>query len=640
MYANPLLAMQMTGGSTGVPSSWDGLRRAGAQARAMLLAAGAARFGVPQAECRTEQSRVVHIPSGRTLTYGGLAAAAAQLPVPKTVTLKAKSDYRLIGQPLGRLDTRAKVEASAVFGVDVKLNGLLTATVLHPPVFGAMVGRVEDEKARGMAGVVDVLTIPSGVAVVADSFWHASRAAAALAIEWTTSPNRSVDDAAIRARLAARKDEDGSAVREEGAVKDVLATADKVLAATYETPYQAHCTPEPMNCTARVTAQRCEVWVPTQAQTIAQSVAAAVTGLDTARIEVHTTFLGGGFGRRLEPDIVAEAVELSKRLRAPVKVIWSRAEDLQHDRYHPATVIAMKAGLSRDGTVRAWSHHLVSPSHMAGLMPYHRIARVPAALPGWLRSALSGVASYFVDAGVFGEQATEGARNLPYAISNVRVSYTREEPGIPTGNWRSVAHHYNCFAAESFIDEVAGAAEKDPLAFRLGLLKDRPRLANVLSRAAEMAGWGAALPARTGRGVAIHDYKGTQIAHVAEVHVDAKGVLTVRKVWCAVDCGIVINPRIVAAQVESAIAFGLTAALKVGIRIEGGRVAQSNFHDYPILRMNEMPDVAVTVVDSAERPTGIGETSVPPIAPAVANAVFAAIGKRVRKLPIKPEDLV
>jgi isoquinoline 1-oxidoreductase beta subunit len=436
VYANPLLAMQMTGGSTGVPSSWDPLRRAGAEARAMLLAAGAARFGVPKAECRTEQSSVAHVPSGRSLTYGELVAAAAQLPVPNTVKLKAKGDYRLIGQPLGRLDTRAKVAGGAVFGVDVKLDGLLTATVIHPPVFGAAVARVENDKARGMAGVVNVLTIPSGVAVVADSYWHASRAAAALAIEWTASPNRTANDAAIRARLAARKDEDGSAVREDGAVKEALAAADKVLTATYETPYQAHCTPEPINCTARVTAERCEIWVPTQAQTIAQSVAAAVTGLDKARIDVHTTFLGGGFGRRIEPDIVAEAVELSKRLRAPVKVIWSRAEDLQHDHYHPATLIEMKAGLAADGTVRAWSHHLVSPSHMAGLMPFHRIARIPAALPAWLRSGLSGVGSYFVDAGVFREQATEGASNLPYAIANLRVSYTREEPGIPTGNWR------------------------------------------------------------------------------------------------------------------------------------------------------------------------------------------------------------
>jgi isoquinoline 1-oxidoreductase beta subunit len=638
-YTNPLLAMQMTGGSTAVASSWDNLRRTGATARAMLLEAGASRLGVPTDECKTEKSRVLHKPSGKSVGYGELADSAAALPAPKNVRLKSKDGYTLIGQPRGRLDTAAKLEGRVVFGIDMKRAGLLTATVMHPPVFGAKVASFDSAKAGSMPGVREVLSIASGIAVVADSYWHASQAAKALEIKWTQSAIDALDDNAIRAQLRGRKDEAGSAVRKVGTVEDAFATAAKVISATYETPYQAHVTPEPMTCTAHVTDGKCEIWAPTQAQTIAQSVAAAVTGLDRDRIAIHTTFLGGGFGRRIEPDIVAEAVELSQKLRAPVKVIWSREEDLQHDHYHPATVIEMKAAFGTDGALRAWSHHLVSPSHMAGLMGYHRIARMPAGLPEWLRSGLSGVGSVFVDKGVFREQATEGASNLPYAIPHLRVSYTRQEQGIPTGNWRSVAHHYNCFAAECFIDELAAVAGKDPVEFRLGLIKDNSRLANVLKLAAQMAKWGEPLPEHAGRGVAIHDYKGTRVAHVAEVEVGGDGVVKPRKVWCVVDCGIVINPKIVTAQVESAIAFGLTAALKGSIQIKAGRVVQSNFHDYPILRMDEMPDVEVKIVESSETPTGIGETNVPPVAPATANAIFAATGKRIRKLPIKAEDL-
>lgn len=639
VYKNTLLGSQLTGGSTGVPSSWDNLRKVGATARAMLLEAGARELGVAKSECATELSKVIHRKSGKTVSYGDLAESAAKLKVPENVPLKSKADYTLIGKPIARLDTPAKVAASAQFGVDVEMAGLLTATVVHPPVFGSKLAALNPRKAKAIAGVRDVFEISSGVAIVADNFWRASKAAHALQITWSKSPHEGLSDAKISAQLRRRKAEAGSIARKDGALDEALASAAKVLTATYETPYMGHSTPEPMNCTAHVTDKSCEVWVPTQAQTIAEMAAAVVTGFDARQITVHTTFLGGGFGRRIEPDVVREAVEISKRMRAPVKVIWPRAEDIQHDAFHPATVIEMRAGLAADGSLTAWSHHLIAPSHMAPLMDYHRTARIPEWLPDWLRTGVSQGVSLVIDNRVFRDQATAGAHNWPYAVKNVEVSYTREEPGVPVGNWRAVAYHYNCFAAESFIDEAAAAAGADPRAFRLALLKNEPRLANVLKLATAMAQWGTALPERVGRGIAILDFKGTRVALLAEVEVASDGALKVKKVWCALDCGIVINPKTVVQQVESAVAFGLTAALKTGVRIEGGKVTQSNFHDMPMLRMSEMPDVEVQIVESSASPTGIGEAPVPVVAPALANAIYAATGKRIRKLPVTAKDL-
>jgi len=641
VYANPLVAgIQQTVGSTAIPAGWDTLRLAGATARQMMIAAAAARLDVPLAACKAENSKVVHTASGRSLSYGELASQAAKMAVPKNVPLKHARDYKLIGKPIARLDTPAKTNGEAIFGIDVKLPGLLTAAVVHPPVFGSKVKSFDATKAETLPGVKQVLAIAAGIAVVADTFWHANQAASAIDIMWTKTPNDNLDDAAIGAQWVQRKDEKGVRVRDDGDVDKVLSKAAKLVTAVYETPYQAHGVPEPRNCTADVRKTECEVWVPTQNQTFAHQTTQDLTGFTDAAITIHTTFLGGGFGGRYHPDIVAEAVQISQAVGAPVKVIWNRKEDIQQDNYHPAALIQMKAGLSSDGNPLAWSHHLVAPSHMAKIVPLVRYHKTPNWLPAWARSTASSALSLIVDKKVFKEHATKGAVHMPYSIENVAVSFTRDDPGIPTGNWRSVAHAYNAFAIESFIDELATSGGKDPVEFRRALLSSHPRLVHVLDLAVKMSGWGKPVPDGTGLGIAVHDYKGTRVAQVARVSVTPQGKVKVINVYCAVDCGIVVNPKIVVAQMRGAIAFGLTAALKSAITIKNGRVEQSNFHDFPILGMHEMPKVGVQIVKSAERPTGIGETGVPPIAPAVANAVFAATGKRVRRLPIKPEDLI
>lgn len=640
VYGNPLgEGVQQTGGSTAIAAGWDILRRAGATAREMLITAAASRLGVPASECRAINSRVEHAASGQGLSFGDVADAAAKLAVPENVPLKPASAFTLVGKPLARLDTAAKVSGQAIFGIDVTVPGLLVATVIHPPVFGSRARRFDAGKAETMPGVKRVLSIPSGIAVVADTFWHASRAADTLKVEWEETPNDTLDDAAIGNRWAKIAETDGERVRDDGDVDAALAEAASVVVADYQTPYQAHAAPEPKNCTADVRDKDCEVWVPTQNQTFAHQVAQDLTGFGPDAVTVHTTFLGGGFGGRHEPDIVAEAVRISQALGAPVKVIWSRSEDLQHEHYHPASWIRMKAGLSDDGTLVAWSHHLVAPAHLANLMPFYRFQKVPGWLPDLVRSGVSAAIAPLIDKMVLKKHATEGAADMPYAVKNVAVSYSNDDPGIPTGNWRSVAHAYNAFAVESFIDELAARRGADPLAFRRELLGDHRQLLAVLEMAAKMSGWGEAQPDRTGLGIAAHDYKGTRVAEVARVTVSPEGRVRVTDVFCAVDCGLVVNPAIVRAQIESAIAFGLSATLKGAITISNGRVDQNNLHDFPVIGMDEMPRVAVQIVDSTAPPRGIGEVGVPPIAPAVANAVFAATGIRIRKLPIRPQAL-
>jgi isoquinoline 1-oxidoreductase beta subunit len=612
-----------TGGSTAIHGSWDALRKAGAQARAMLTRAAAETWRVDAATCRAERGAVVHAPSGRRLPYGRLVEKAASLPIPADPPLKDPQDFRLIGTRTRRLDTPAKVDGAALFGIDVKVPGMLVASILRSPVFGGKVKRVNAEPARAVPGVRHVVELPghtapstdgawqarteSGVAVVADTYWQAVRGRQALDVEWDEGPNAALSSAGISATFARLAEQPGVVARKDGDAA-ALAAAAKKIEAIYEVPYLHHATMEPMTATAHVRADGCDVWVPTQNQTRAQEVAAEIAGLPKEKVRVHTTYLGGGFGRRLEPDFVAEAVRVSKAVAAPVKVIWSREDDVQHGFYRPATYNRLAAGVDASGRPVAWTHHIVAPSI---LLPKF----------GPLKDGID-------------RTSVDGAAELPYAIPSVTVSQVVADIPVPLGFWRSVGASQNAFVRECFFDELAALANRDPYEFRRELLRGQPRHLRTLELAAQKAGWGTPLPRGRGRGIAIAEWEPSVCAQVAEVSVEPDGRVRVHRVVCAVDCGPAVNLGQIEAQMEGGVAYGLTAALYGEITIERGRVAQSNFHDYPLLRINDMPVVEAYVVPSTDRQGGIGEPSVPPTAPAVCNAIFAATGKRVRKLPI------
>ncbi len=613
-----------TGGSRSVRSSWDPLRKAGATARAMLVAAAAETWNVEPATCRAESGAVLHTPTGRRLAYRALARKAATLPVPENPPLKDPKDFRLIGTRVRRLDTPPKVDGGAVFGIDVRVPGMLVASIERCPVFGGRIKRFDAGRAKAVPGVRHVVPLDAspwtgvngawgvgcaaGVAVVADTYWQAVTGRRALEIDWDEGDNVSLDSDAIRAQFARLVEQPGAAARKDGDAAAALAGAAKRVEAVYEVPFLHHATMEPMNCTAHVRLDGCDVWAPTQNQTRAQEVAADLSGLPKEKVRIRTTFLGGGFGRRLEPDFVSEAVRLSKAVGAPVKVIWSREDDVRHGFYRPATYNKFAAGLDAAGNAVAWTHRIVAPPILLKFGPLDK-----------------GIDRTLVD----------GAANLPYAIPNVAVDQVAVDLlPVPRGFWRSVGISQNAFVTECFADEVAGAAGKDPYAFRRGLLGDKPRHRRTLELAAERAGWGSPLPAGRGRGIALAEWAPTTCAQVAEVSVAQDGTVRVHRVVCAVDCGPVVNPDTIEAQLQGGIVYGLTAALYGEITIERGRVKQGNFDDYPMLRLPEMPVVEVYIVPSTDPQGGIGEPAVGPIAPAVCNAIFAATGKRIRKLPI------
>ena len=609
-YFNPLIGQQLTGGSTAVRAFWMPVRQAGATARAMLLEAAAATWGVPAAQCRADNGTVVHRASGRQLSYGALADKAAVLPVPKSVVLKEPSEFRLIGTPVSRVDTPAKVAGKAVFGQDVRLPGMLTALVLRCPVFGGRLAGFDAAAARAIPGVRAVFAIESGVAVVADGFWSAKTGRDALRARWDEGANAALSSAVIERRFEEAARRPGAVARNVGNAGAAEASSTRRLNAIYEVPFLAHACMEPMNCTADVRLDRCDVWVPTQAQTGAQRTAAAITGLPEGQVMIHTTFLGGGFGRRSEQDFVSEAVQISKTVRAPVKLLWTREDDMQHDFYRPATYNLLSAGIGGRGALLSWRHHIVGPSIFARVFP---------------KSIKNGI----------DPTSVEGAANLPYAVPNIHVTYVLDDPGVPVGFWRSVGSSQNTFVTECFLDEVAHATGKDPYQMRRALLKKHPRHLAVLDLAARQADWGRPLPPGRHHGIAVAGSFGSYVAEVAEVSISAHGGVRVHRVVCAVDCGMVVNPDTVKAQMESGIVYGLSAALADEITIKDGRVQQSNFDDYPVLRMDSMPEIEVHIVRSAEPPGGIGEPGTPPIAPAVANAVFAATGRPIRRLPIR-----
>jgi CO/xanthine dehydrogenase Mo-binding subunit len=631
----------MTAASTSVWTSWDILRKAGATAREMLIAAASHTWGVKSSECQAENGAVVHVPSGRRILYGELSGTAGGLPLPKRVRLKVPREFKCIGRCLPHLDTRAKVEGSAIFGIDVRMPGLLTATVIHPPVFGAGIKSLDSVRAKLVPGVRHVLEIDSGVALVADTFWQAQKGAEMLKVDWDRHECEGLNGDKISERWATLSREKGKTILKTGNVSEAFARAAHTINAVYEVPYQAHATPEPMNCTAHVRKERCDVWAPTQHQQLAQETAAKIAGLSYEKVKVHTTFVGGGFGRRIAVDFVTEAVQISKAVKAPVKVIWTREEDMQHDFYSPASYNILRAGLNDKGLPIVWTHRIVGPNHLGQILPNVVLSMVPCWVPRGARNLASALANIILPPVVSGgDTISEGAAPLSYGIENVHVDYVKDDPGIPVGFWRSVTYYPNAFVVESFLDEIATVTGKDPFDLRFELLGGKPRLQNVLKISAEKADWNQKPPEGIYRGIAAVDFRGTSLCFIAEVSVSKGGGVKVHRVICGVDCGIVINPKIVKSQIRGGIAFGLTATLKSSISIHKGRIVESNFNDFPLLRMDEMPRVEVLIVPSTERPSGIGESGVSLIAPAVTNALFAATGKRFRRLPIDTGKLV
>ena len=610
LYANPLLGVQATGNSNAIRGAWKPLREAGATARIILVAAAAARWSVDPASCRAQDGEVVHPPTGRRLKYGELATEAAKMPVPAGVTLKAPADFKLIGTPAKRLDAPAKVNGTAVYGIDARPPGVKIATLAQSPVFGGRVKSVDDAAAKAVKGVRQIVRLDDAVAVVADHMGAAKKGLAALKIEWDDGPHANLVTADVARELERATLGSGAVAQSIGDADKAMASAATKIEATYQVPFLAHATMEPMNCTVHMRWDACEIWIGSQAVARVQAMAAKAAGLPPEKVIVHNHLVGGGFGRRLEADGAVRAVEIAKHVDGPVKVVWTREEDIQHDMYRPYWFDRISAGLNEQGRPVAWKNRFAGSSVMARWLP-------PAFKDG------------------LDPDSTEGAIDLVYDLPNFHVEFVRAEPlGIPTAFWRSVGPSHNVFVTESFIDELAAAAKHDAVAYRRALLDKSPRARAVLDLAAEKAGWGQALPKGSGRGVSLQSAFGSYQAYVAEIEVSKQGTVRVRRVVCAVDCGTVVNPDTVEAQIQSGIMFGATAALYGEISLKSGRVEQSNFDTYQVLRMNEAPAIDVHIVKSAEPPGGMGETGTSAIVPAIANAIFAATGKRLRKMPI------
>jgi isoquinoline 1-oxidoreductase beta subunit len=616
LYGNPLLGgVQATGNSNAIRAAWQPLRQAGATARTMLVSAAAKRWNVDPASCRAQSGEVFHAPTGRSAKYGDLAADAAHMPVPESVALKQPEDFRIIGTPAKRLDAPAKVNGTAVYGIDVRPPGVKIATLAQSPVFGGRLKSVDDTAAKAVKGVRQIVRLDDTVAVVADHMGAAKKGLMALKIEWDEGPHAKLDTQQIVAELEKETLNSGPVAQNIGDVDKAMASAVTKVEATYQVPFLAHATMEPMNCTVHVRKDGCEVWVGSQAVARAQAAAAKTAGLPLDKVVVHNHLIGGGFGRRLESDGVVRAVQIAQHIDGPVKVVWTREEDIQHDMYRPYFFDRISAGLDEKGMPVAWNHRFAGSSIIARWAP------------PFFNNGLD-------------PDTTEGAIDLVYALPNLHVEYLRvEPPGIPTAFWRSVGPSHNVFVTESFIDELAAAAKQDAVAYRRALLDKSPRAKAVLELAAEKAGWGQPLPRGVGRGVSVQFAFATYMAQVAEVEVSKDGVVRVRRVVCAVDCGTVVNPDTVQAQIQSAVIFGITAALDGEITLKDGRVEQINFDTYQVLRMNEAPTIEVHIVQSVEPPGGMGEAGTSAIVPAVTNAIFAATGKRLRKLPVDAAQL-
>ena len=613
LYANPLLGFQVTGGSTSVRAFWDPMRIAGAAARAMLVKAAAAKWSVDPASCRTENGAVFHDASAQNATYGELARAAAGLTPPQNPPLKSPANFKLIGKPLKRLDTPDKVNGKAVYGIDARPPGVKIATLASCPVFGGKVAHVNDGAAQSVPGVRQIVVLDDLVAVVGDHMWAAKQGLAALEVTWDEGPNANVTTADVLNGLVAASEKQGAVAKSTGDIAAGLGEGTK-LEAAYHVPFLAHAPMEPMNCTVHVQADGCEIWVGNQVLSRTQAIAAEVTGLPIEKVIVHNHLIGGGFGRRLEVDYIAKSVRIAQKVDGPVKVIWTREEDIQQALYRPFYFDRFAASLS-NGKITAWSHKIAGSSVLARWAP-----------------------STFEDG--LDADAVDGAIDFPYDTPNLHVQYVHAEPpGVQTCFWRSVGPGHNIFVIESFVDELAHAAKQDAVVFRRAHLAKEPRLLACLDLAAEKAGWGSALPARVGRGVACQSVFGSYVAAIVAAEVDANGEIAIRRVTAAVDCGTIVNPDSVEAQIQGGLIFGLTAALYNEITIAKGRVQQSNFNNYRMMRINEAPAIDVHLIRNGEAPGGIGEPGTSIAAPALANALFAATGVRFRSLPIDRKQL-
>ena len=616
-YNHPVFGMQITGGSSSVYSGFEQYRNAGAAARTMLIAAAAQQWNADPATLRTESGAVLD-GANRKLSYGQLAEAAAKITPPGKVTLKDPNAFKLIGTPVKRLDTPEKINGKAVFGIDVKNPGMLTAVVARAPVFGAKVKSFDDSRARNMPGVRKVVAVPSGVAVVADFFWQAKMARDAVRIDWDEGAMHAFSTTEMMQQFREQAKSPGKSVRRDGDPDGALAQAAQKIEAVYEVPYLSHLMMEPLNCAVDLRADSCEIWTGTQFQTVDRAAAAKAAGLPNEKVQIHTTFLGGGFGRRATPqsDFVVEAVHVAKAAGVPVKVVWTREDDMQGGWYRPAFLHAIVGGVDASGNPVSWRSRLVGQSIMAGT-PFESMMKGKEYDPA----------------------SVEGVDDLPYEIPNLAVESHNAEVGVPVQWWRSVGHSHTGFATECFIDELAALAHKDPYQFRRDLLTKHSRHLAVLDLAAQKAGWGKPLPEGRGRGIAVHFAFGSYNAQVAEVSV-TEGKVRVHRIVSAVDCGRYVNPGIIAAQLEGGAIFAASAALFQELTFENGRLQQTNFHTFPVMRMNECPEIETHIVESNEKSGGIGEPGVPCTAPAIANAVFAATGKRIRKLPIRMTEAV
>ena len=613
LYKNPVTGTQSYGGSRGVRDHLAMWRKAAAAAREMLAQAAADEWGVPVESVETEQGAVVHRPSGRRLLYGQLVDRAQQVPVPQNPTLKTPDKFRYIGKPVKRRDTPEKITGRGIYGTDVQVPGMLVASIERCPVFGGKVKSFDATAATRVKGVKHVVQVSNGIAVVADGFWTALQGRRALRVTWDEGPMAQVSSTMITREYEAAAKQPGGVARNDGDAEKVLAAGGRVHEAVYQVPFLEHACMEPMNATAQVMPDACVVWAPTQNPGGTQATAARLTGLPPEKVTVHTTLLGGGFGRRGEQDFIVDAVETSKAVGAPVKVMWTREDDITHGFYRPATYNLFRATLDASGVPAAWFTRMVGP----GILIQKGRAQ----------------------AGTIDAAAVEAVRNMPYDVPNLRIEWTNKDLGIPLGFWRSVGPSQNGFIIESFIDELAHLAGKDPYEYRRALLGKSPRHKAVLELAATRANWGAPLPTGHTRGIAVAFSYGSYVAHVAEVSVARDGAVRTHRLVAAIDAGLAVNPENVKAQMEGGAVYALTAALYGRITIDRGRVQQSNFHDYPMLRINEMPVVEVHILDSGEAPGGLGEPGVPTVAPAVCNAIYAATGRRIRTLPINRDEL-
>jgi isoquinoline 1-oxidoreductase beta subunit len=613
LYGNPTFGIQVTGNSNSVRAFWKPLRNAGASARAMLVQAAAQLWQVESASCTASSGQVLHAASGRKLSYGALADAASRQTPPKDIPLKDPNNFTLIGKSLKRLDTPDKVNGKVVYGIDVMLPGMKFATLAACPVFGGKVAKVDDSATKKVAGVQKVVVLEDMVAVVGDHMWAAKKGLDALVVIWDEGPNAQVGSQDIWENLRAASQKDGVLTKSTGDVEKGLASGDR-LDASYELPFLAHATMEPLNCTVHLKPGACEIWTGTQIMTRVQSSAAQAAGLPVDKVTVNNHLLGGGFGRKLEPDMVVAAVRVAQHVDGPVKVVWTREEDIQHDIYRPIYRDTIAATLS-SGKIVSWKYKVAGSSILARWLP-------PAFQNG-------------IDI-----DAIDSADDMPYDIPNVQVEYVRvEPPAVPTGFWRGVGPNNNVFAVECFIDELAKRAGKDPIAFRRDMLGRSHRLMAVLDLVSEKSGWGQQLPARVGKGVCVQPSFGSFIATVVEAEVDEQGEVQLRRVTSAVDTGIAVNPDTIVAQLQGGLIFGLTAALYGEITIKNGRVQQSNFNDYRMLRIDQVPQIDVHIINSGEAPGGIGETGVTAGPPALRNAIFAATGIALRRLPVDRDVL-